>query len=271
MKASENDTRQDGSGSFTDNRPTSTVSIAIPTHARFSGPKPDSTVLRTLLASTATPAAATTPMYRLPFMASLLGSIGLPFIEQPPDETGVLEAPYEAAVEASVASDSPDETGGADVKEVVRDQPVVPDQPRGVQALRPDQAAGLRRARAPGHVIPLAVAAEHHVIAGEQAVEVGDAHAPGVETVRASPDERLGVGPLLLGEHRIAAQAAKAPDEPLAPGEGLAGDGRLGAGQAEEVQLLADRDCVRILAEGSRQPDGAVDVQHPGPLLEEVR
>src|SRR5206468_8672217 len=103
-------------------------------------------------------------MKTLPFMSSsLLGSIGLPRIVQPPDEAGVTQAPDEACVETAVAAVAPDEAGGRHVEEIVRDDLVLPDDSGGVQAVGPDQAARQWRAGAPGDVVPLIVLSEHDV------------------------------------------------------------------------------------------------------------
>src|SRR5881296_3417067 len=166
-------------------------------------------------------------MNTFPFMsASLRGSMALPGIGDPPDETGVLQAPDEAHVEAAVAADAPDQAGGRDVEEIVRNQLVRPDETGAVEAIGPDEAARLRRTRGPGDIVPLVALAEHDVGVGVQAVVVSDAHAPRIEPADA-PDQRLCVGELLRRENRFTAQHADAPDEALAPGEGLACDGRL--------------------------------------------
>src|SRR5881296_3250051 len=95
-------------------------------------------------------------MNTFPFMSSSLrGSIALPDIGDPPDEAGILKPPDETHVVAAVAVDSPDETGGPDAEEIVRDHLVRPDETRGVQPVGPDEAARLRRAGVPGDVVPL--------------------------------------------------------------------------------------------------------------------
>src|SRR5207245_9557665 len=96
---------------------------------------------------TTAPAAATTPMKTLPFMsASLLGSVALPAIGDPPDEAGVAQSPDEAHVIAAVAADAPDQTRRSDVEEVVRDDLIAPDETGAAQAIVHDEAA--RRGRA---------------------------------------------------------------------------------------------------------------------------
>src|SRR5437867_8506209 len=166
-------------------------------------------------------------MNTFPFMsASLRGSMALPGIGDPPDETGVLQAPDEAHVEAAVAADAPDQAGGRDVEEIVRNQLVRPDETGAVEAIGPDEAARLRRAGGPGDIVTLVVLAERDVGVGEQAVVIGDAQSPRIEPADA-PDHRLSVGELLRRANRLAAQHAAAPYKALAPGEGLACDGRL--------------------------------------------
>src|SRR2546422_4341972 len=112
-------------------------------------------------------------MNTFPFIpASPRGTIAFPGIGDPPDEPGVLQAPYEAHVEAAVAADAPDQTGGRDVEEIVRDQLVRPDETGAVEAIGPDEAARLGRTGCPGDIVPLVVLAGHDVGVGEQAVVV---------------------------------------------------------------------------------------------------
>src|SRR5436309_366996 len=106
-------------------------------------------------------------MKTLPFISSsLLESIGLPRIAHPPDESGVLQAPDQAQVVSAVAP-APDETRRADVEEVVRDDPVRPDQSRAVQTIRPDETARSGCAGSPGHIVPLVVLSGRNVGIGE--------------------------------------------------------------------------------------------------------
>src|SRR5882762_12031791 len=161
-KASANDTRQCGSGSLTESRPTRSVRAAIPSQARCFDSRPLATTWQRLCPRTAAPTAATAPMKTLPFMSpSLRESMGLPLIGQPPDQPGVPQAPDEAHVEAAVAADTPDQTAGRDVEEIIRDRPVRPDQSGGVQSAGPDEAARHRRHGIPGDVVPLIVLSEH--------------------------------------------------------------------------------------------------------------
>src|SRR5437867_4688031 len=161
-------------------------------------------MLLMLATRTAVPAAATTPMYRLPFMSFLRGSGVLEIIGHPPDEAGVVDAPDETGVEAAIPAEAPDEAGGSDVEEVARDQPVLPDETGRRDAVRPDETARLRRAGGPGDIAPLVILAEHDVAVGKKTVVVGDTLAPRVET--AAPDQRLGVGGLRRGEDGVTAQ-----------------------------------------------------------------
>src|SRR6266511_1051224 len=128
-------------------------------------------------------------MKTLPFISSSLrGSIGLPDIVQPPDEAGVVSAV------------APDQTGGRDVEEIIRDELVLPDDAGGVQALGPDETARQRRAGGPGDVVPLVALSKRDVGVAVESAVVRDAHAP--PHAPDAPDERLRVDGLLHLEDR---------------------------------------------------------------------